>query len=311
VSLEACLPADLRVPTTTITAIAGGLSGAGVYRVDAAGQAFVLKVGNEHEPLVGWRSRLHIQQLAANAGLAPRVVHADETRRAVVSAFVADRSFPAFYAQPHTHETALSLLGRTLRRIHELALPADAESRDLRQLLAATWSRLSADFTLPTFAAEAVHRVLADEPPACARRAVLSHNDVNPTNLVYDGERLLLLDWDTAGSNDPFYDLAAIAVFLRMDDRTCLKLLAAYDGEPVAQLPDRFLYDRRFVAALCGTMFLQLACHRGCSSGDQTLASVLSLAELYQRLRAGSLDVRTAEGQWSFGLALLKETFAS
>jgi hypothetical protein len=38
---------------------------------------------------------------------------------------------------------------------------------------------------------------------------------------------------------------------------------------------------------------------------------VLSLAELYQRLRAGSLDVRTAEGQWSFGLALLKETFAS
>jgi thiamine kinase-like enzyme len=48
--------------------------------------------------------------------------------------------------------------------------------------------------------------------------AGVSHNDVNPTNLVYDGENLLLLDWDTAGSNDPFYDLAAISVYLCMDD---------------------------------------------------------------------------------------------
>jgi hypothetical protein len=56
VSLEACLPADLRGPTTTITRIAAGLSGAGVYRVEDAGQAFVLKIAGEGEPLAGWRS---------------------------------------------------------------------------------------------------------------------------------------------------------------------------------------------------------------------------------------------------------------
>ena len=99
-------------------------------------------------------------------------------------------------------------------------------------------------------------------PPASARRSS-SHNDVNPTNLVYDGEKLLLLDWETAGPNDPFYDLAAIAVFLRMDEGTCLRLLAAYDGEPVAELPARFAYNRRLVAVLCGTAFLHLARHGG------------------------------------------------
>ncbi len=35
-TLETHLPPDLRVPTTTITPIAAGLSGAAVYRVDAA-----------------------------------------------------------------------------------------------------------------------------------------------------------------------------------------------------------------------------------------------------------------------------------
>src|SRR3954467_2480593 len=111
-SLEECLPADLRGPTTTITRIAAGLSGAGVYRVEAAGQAFVLKILAGGEPLAGFRRKLHIRQLAADAGLSPRIVHVDEARRALLSAFVVNRSFPAFFRDPRTHEAALAQLGR-------------------------------------------------------------------------------------------------------------------------------------------------------------------------------------------------------
>ncbi len=312
VSLEACLPADLRGPTTAITRIAVGNSGAGVYRVEAAGQAFVLKISGEGEALAGWRRKLHIQQLAANAGLAPRVVHADEARRAVVSAFVVDRSFPALFADPRTREAALAQLGRTVRRVHELPLPPDADSKDPRELLTTVWSGLGANFALPTFVGDAVQRMLTKEAPARERAPVLSHNDINPTNLVYDGENLLLLDWETAGPNDPFYDLAAISVFLRMDEATCQRLLAAYDGEPVSSLPARFAYSRQLVAVLCGAMFLHLARHSGHAgaTGGETLDSTPSLGEFYQRMRAGSLSPATREGQWWFGLALMKDSFA-
>jgi aminoglycoside phosphotransferase (APT) family kinase protein len=307
-NLEACLPADLRGPTTTINRIAAGASGAGVYRVEAAGQAFVLKITGESEPLADWRRKLHIQQLAASANLAPRVVHVDEARRAVVSAFVADRSFPALYGDPRTHESALALLGRTVRRVHELPLPPDADAKDPREFLTNVWSGLAPGFTLPTFVGDAVERVLTEEAPARERAPVLSHNDVNPTNLVYDGENILLLDWETAGPNDPFYDLAAISVFLRMDEGTCQRLLAAHDGEPVSSLPARFTYNRRLVAVLCGTAFLHLACQRGYAgaAGGETLDSTLSLGDLYQRMQSGSLSLATGEGQWCFGLALVK-----
>jgi aminoglycoside phosphotransferase (APT) family kinase protein len=148
--------------------------------------------------------------------------------------------------------------------------------------------------------------MLAEEPPACDR-VVLSHNDVNPSNLVDDGEHLLLLDWDTAGPNDPFYDLAAVAVFLRMDDATCLRLLAAHNGAPAAALPDRFTYDRRLVAVACGTIFVHLARHAGHTGATgETLESSASLLECYQGMRAGTLNPGTANGQWSLGLALLK-----
>jgi aminoglycoside phosphotransferase (APT) family kinase protein len=312
VSLEACLPADLRGPTTTITRIGVGQSGAGVYRVEAAGKAFVLKVSVEGEPLAAWRSKLHIQQLAANAGLAARVVHSDEERRSVLSAFVVDRSFPALYGDPRTREAALEKLGRTVRRVHELPLPPDADVKDPREFLTLIWSGPLATFPVPAFVGDAVQRVLAEHAPPRERAPVLSHNDVNPTNLAYDGENILLLDWDTAGPNDPYYDLAAISVFLRMDEATCLKLLTAYDGAPVSRLPARFAYSRRMVAVLCGLAFLHVARQSGHAgaTGGETLDATPSLGDFYQRLRTGSVNLGAAEGRWSFGLALVKASFS-
>src|SRR5688572_1157188 len=65
-NLEHHLPPDLRGPTTTISPIAGGLSGAGVHRVEAAGQSFVLKVAGESESAADWHDTLRIQRLAAD-----------------------------------------------------------------------------------------------------------------------------------------------------------------------------------------------------------------------------------------------------
>lgn len=310
-NLAACLPPHLQGPTTTITRIATGLSGAGVYRVEAGGQVFVLKIAADCEPAEIWRARLAIHAQAATERLAPAIVHVDEARRAIVSAFVVDRGFAARYADPGTRAAAITQLGQTLRRVHDLPLPAGPAAFDPREFLARFAAELTA-IRAPDFAGDAIDRVLLETLPASDRGLVLSHNDVNPTNLVHDGEQLMLLDWETAGPNDPFYDLAAISVFFRMDAAACLQLLAAHDGAGVASLPARFAYDRRFVAVLCGAMFLQLARQAGHpgASGQELLATSPSLTEFYQRVRAGEWSIATPEGRWRFGLALLKDSFA-
>jgi aminoglycoside phosphotransferase (APT) family kinase protein len=309
-TLEDCLPPDLRAPATTITPIAAGLSGAGVYRVERDGRAFVLKVAGAAEEDGEWRGALEIQRLAADAGLAPAIVHVDEARRAVLTVFVADRSFAPLYLDPGTREGALTLLGRTVRRIHTLPVPAAARVRDPRAFLIQLSAGLRG-FALPPFAGEAIERVLAEDPPPRDGALVLGHNDLNPTNFIYDGEALLVLDWAAAGPMDASYDLAVLAVFLRMDEGTCLTLLSAYDGAPATALPARFIYSRQLAAALAGAMQLFIARqmkHPGAT--DATLDSTPALGEFYQRMRAGELQVGTADGQWAFGLALLKESLA-
>lgn len=46
------------------------------------------------------------------------------------------------------------------------------------------------------------------------------------------------------------------------------------------------------------------------ATGAETLDSTLSLGELYQRLQSGALKRRTADGPWTFGLTMLKESLA-
>jgi aminoglycoside phosphotransferase (APT) family kinase protein len=312
--VDECLPADLRGPATTITTIAGGLSGAGVHRVDANGRTFVLKISKSDESIDAWRARREILLLAADAGVAPRVIYTDEARRAVLSVFVAGKPFRAAYFDPQTRQVAVSDLGRTLRCVHDLPVPARTDSRDPREILATTWSGLSETPGIPGFVGDAVRRVLDETPPRGARDAGLSHNDVNPGNLIYDGDRLLLVDWDAAGSNDPYYDLAAIAVFHRMDDETCRRLLSAHDGEPVDEIPARFAYMRRLIAVLCPVVGMGMQVSSGPvpvrPGAIETLESTLSLGEFYQKLRAGEVRLDSPDGGRAFGLALIKESFA-
>lgn len=311
-NLQDCLPPEISGPATTITRIAAGLSGAGVYRVEAGGRALVLKVAADGESPADWSRALHIQRLAADADLAPRIVHVDESRRAVLTEFIADRAFISVFRDPRTHEGALSLLGRTVRRIHALAIPDGVRVRDPREFLTQVFGSFLAEFALPDFARDAVRRVLTETPPPRERPLVLSHNDLNPTNLVFDGEAIRMVDWAVAGPMDAFYDLATLSVFFRMDEATCLGLLAAYEGAPPASLPARFVYIRRLVAALAGTMSLYLARqlkHAG-ATGAETPETTVSLVEFYQQLRGGTIKLGTADGQWAFGLALLKESLA-
>lgn len=304
-TLDACLPERLRGPSTKITKLGGGLSGAGVYRVEAAGQAYVLKVASEGPPIEAWRQSLEIQRSAGEAGVGPRVIHDDEGRRAVVSELVVNRGFAPRLFNPATRDGAIRQLGETIRRVHALPIPAGAVWRDPRELIAPMREGL-ATFAVPGFVRETIERVMAEMPPARTRAMVTSHNDVNPSNIAFDGERIVLLDWDMAGPNDPFYDLAAVAMFLRFDDATASALIAAHDGAAPAALPDEFVYARRFIAALCATMFLHLARQAGHMGGEVSVEKAPTLQEVHGLIGVGALTPGAADFAWAFALALVR-----
>jgi thiamine kinase-like enzyme len=61
---------------------------------------------------------------------------------------------------------------------------------------------------------------------------VLCHDDLVPSNLMHDGERVRIVDWEYAGMGDRFFDLGNLSVNAGLDEGDDEWLLTAYWGEP-------------------------------------------------------------------------------
>jgi thiamine kinase-like enzyme len=66
------------------------------------------------------------------------------------------------------------------------------------------------------------------------------HNDLLAANLIDDGQRLWLIDWDYAGFNSPLFDLANLASNNGFDTEMEAELLGLYFG----RAPDAALWQR-------------------------------------------------------------------
>jgi aminoglycoside phosphotransferase len=307
--IEGLLPATLCPPGTRVQPVGVGQSGAGVFRLDGPAGAFVVKQTSATEPAAVWERGVAVQRAAARVGVAPAVVHVDATHRLVVSEAITDQGWAQYFAQPATHAPAMHLLGTTIRRLHALPIAAELPLARAASFVRQIQQAANTTHPLPGWVNETIDTLLGEEPPVSDRAPVVSHNDLNPSNLVFDGTRLLLLDWQTAAVNDPYYDLALVSVFSRMDASACLRLLTAYAGHSVTTLPARFVWSRRLASVVSGTALLWVAGLRGYrGAAPATVGDGPTLLDVYTSMRAGALTMHDGEGQWRLGLAVFRET---
>lgn len=305
------LPEDRVGIVERVEPITLGLSGAGVYAVATSRGAYVLRVQRRDTDGAAFGEHLRILRRAAGAGVAPAVVHVDDGVRAIVSARVTGLPMAAAIADPARRGPVLASVVDRLRTLHALD-PSGVRERDPVIHARVAWEAARARPGFPPWAAlleptlDAIAATLARDP-----RRVLSHNDVNPMNVLWDGNRAWLVDWEVAGLGHPHYDLATLALFLRLENAVALELCASHDGAPLDEgARGTFLALRALAGLLCGLTFLGLVDDLEVRTAP-TLGDAPSLGDCYTAMRTGELDLASARGRASFGLALLREGFES
>src|SRR5262245_52789131 len=98
------LPEDRVGLVESIEPITMGLSGAGVYAVTTSRGAYVLRVQGPQVDVSYFAQHLLVLRRAADAGVAPAVVHVDEGARAVVSVRVSGVPMAVALADPARRE---------------------------------------------------------------------------------------------------------------------------------------------------------------------------------------------------------------
>ena len=299
------LPADRFGNVLSTKSFPHGLSGAAVYDVSTDAGDFVVRILVDAS-LEEWQRRISLLRVVADAALAPKLVWVDEGARAIVSPKIAahlSRRSPTPQSVRTRSRVSSTCSPVCIASPPPPFLPSIRSPRRGRSGSSRARSPRFPAWSSPAVALIDRAAALLDADP----RRVPSHNDMNPTNVLWDDTRAWLVDWDVSGLTHPYYDLAVLAMFLRLDDAVALDLLARQEESTITpEQAETFRALRQLGAILCGTMFFRLAGELA-SVVPQHLDETPTLLQFYARLRTGELALRTSRGQAMFGAAMLKE----
>ncbi|MEZ5931894.1 MAG: choline/ethanolamine kinase family protein [Alphaproteobacteria bacterium] len=210
-----------------IEPLAGGLSNES-FKVTDGDKAYVVRFGKDfpfHH--VSREREAMTTEAAARAGLAPALVHAGPG--VLVLDYIDGRTFEAKDVIGD-----IPRIADLIRRYH-LTMPSEVSGpgfmfwpfhviRDYAHTLQAGGSRMVPE--LPGFLALAdeLERVQMPLP------IVFGHNDLLPGNLLDDGRRLWLIDFEYGGFSTAMFDLAGLASNAGFDQEQAALLLALYFG---------------------------------------------------------------------------------
>jgi aminoglycoside phosphotransferase (APT) family kinase protein len=197
------------------------------FRAVLGGRDYVVRLPGKDTDLLGidrTAERLAARQ-AASIGIAPELVWADED--CSVTVFAVD----ATPAEPDRLRADPAPFGRALRAFHDSGLKLPTQFW-IPELLAGYAGLFDARGATPPAAFARTRELVArialavplNQPVAC-------HNDLLPGNLLVDGDRVLLVDWEYAGMGHRMFDLANLAVNNEFDDGAESRLLEAYYDE--------------------------------------------------------------------------------
>ena len=239
---------------SALRAVTGGASGALTYRVEAADRPYLLRVETMRGPMRN-PHQYDCMQIAADAEIAPPIRHLDADAGVVVLPFLPLRPLADFVGGPPALATAAADL---LARLHEttpFAVHGDHLDNLDRMLRFRERSGRVAPGLLDVHvtAFERIRAAYLWRPDTF----VSAHNDPNAFNLLYDGERLWLIDWETATRSDPFIDIATLASHLgTTPELRELVLRAAIRREPSPVDRARLTLMSRIVQLYAGSILL-------------------------------------------------------
>jgi aminoglycoside phosphotransferase (APT) family kinase protein len=214
-------------PVGAIVPMTGGASTASTFRLEAGGRRYLLRVEGEPSPLRNPHQYISMR-IAAEAGIAPDIHYIDETARVAVIDFIEQQPLTAYPGGPRALAQAL---GELLSRVQ--ATPVFPTFVNYPDIVARLFAHVRRTGLFAAGLLDAhVERLelLREAYNAGSTGLVSSHNDSIPSNILFDGKRLWLIDWESAYRNDPLVDVAIVLDSLALSPELEEVLLRAWLG---------------------------------------------------------------------------------
>ena len=282
-----------------ISMVKGGHTSSLVFRIIVRGSPYLLKIiTRTDDPTRDYTS----MRVAAEAGVAPRVWYTNTEDRISITDFVE--------AEPLPVSKARERLPGLLRTLHTLASFGRAPFNTSCTFLISKGPALD-EFLQKFQAANILSKDASEEffaryaeiaavYPHDDVEMVSCHNDVfKPDNFVFDGQRVWLVDWETAFLNDRCADLAAVANQIVTNDEEEMIYLQEYFGAA----PDQYQLARFHLMQQITHLFYTMAFLFLGSLGKSIdwSGTMPGFQDFQRRVWAGEVDLADKDAKIMYG----------
>jgi len=285
-------------PVEAIVPVMGGVSGASVFRVEIRGRPYVMRIEGPASPLRNPHQYASMR-IAAEAGIAPRLHYVDEQARVAVMDFIAARPLAAY---PDGQVGLARAVGELLARLQ--ATERFPHFVTYPDIVARLWAHVCRTGLFASGVLDAATERLARIREGHVwnpEHSVSSHNDVLPRNMLFDGRRLWLIDWESAYRNDPVVDVGtALDNFAPSPDLESVLLHAWFGCAPDRQLHERLAPARALTRLYYAGVLFSAAAVGNRPEPDADI-SALTGEEFARAIRGGRLKPDTFETSHALG----------
>ncbi len=288
----------------SVERLTGGLSTSAVYKIVVHEKPYILKIILKPDAFNDPIRHYTCINLAAQAGVAPFVYCATEDGVSITD-FIEAKPLPRPLTLYHLIE-----LARVVRSIH--AAPNFPPLVNYLDGIDGFIQHFQASKLLPEQATQEHFKYYAEIQKAYPRHdpdRVPSHNDLNPRNLLFDGQRIWVVDWEAAFQNDRYVDLAIVAnhsVATEAQEETYLK---AYFGDSLDDYKRaRFFLMRQVCLMFYAMSFMRFATVLQAQNEviDDRMETV-RYRDFTAQIANGAVSLASAEGQFLYAKVLLNE----
>lgn len=190
------------------------------YRVIGGNKNIVVRISNREETSlqINRVSEAIVLKLVEQAGIGATVLLNQPDNHVLITRELSGRNLTI---EEMREEKNITRVAELLRKLHALEVSGSIEPIRLVKTLHEYW-RVLGDWRDRETAL-----LIAQESDSQTLR-VLCHNDVHYLNLIDNGDRLWLLDWEYAGIGDPCFDLASVCCYHNFNLQQQLMLLEHY-----------------------------------------------------------------------------------
>ena len=283
-------------PLTGLQRVTGGAS-ALIYRIEIADRPYLLRLESLQRDEVRDPDRAYrCMRTAVEAGVAPALYLADATAGVAIMDFLPGQPLSDY---PGGAPRLVHDLGDLANRLQATSpFPPVADYLSVLELLLGRLleSGLFAPGLLDRHR-EGFERI-REVYPWDGAALVSSHNDPHPGNILFDGERLWLIDWETGYCNDPLVDVAIFSLYFAASPELEDMLLRSWLGRaPDRALRARLVLMRQLVRLFYGCSSSLYAAFPPHTLAPETDWTALTPAEFRTAIETGQLVLGTPATQ--------------